>query len=62
MQANDSIMSGYFCIGFINFMLKNKGLLSYPKFNKCRKIFSVFSVINIEKLKNLTCHTFLIKH
>ena len=22
MQAYDSIMSGYFCIGFVNFMLK----------------------------------------
>ena len=44
MQANDSIMSGYFCIGFINFMLKNKGLLSYPKFNKCRKILKIYCI------------------
>ena len=26
IQARDSIMYGYFCIGFINFMLKGKSL------------------------------------
>ena len=29
IQANDSIMCGYFCIGFIDFMLKSKSLLDY---------------------------------
>ena len=29
IQAYDSIMSGYFCIGFIDFMLKGKSLLDY---------------------------------
>ena len=29
MQAYDSIMCGYFCIGFIDFMLKGKSLLDY---------------------------------
>ena len=29
VQAGDSIMCEYFCIGFINFMLKGKGLLEY---------------------------------
>ena len=29
IQAYDSIMYGYFCIGFIDFMLKGKGLLDY---------------------------------
>ena len=29
MQAYDSIMWGYFCIGFINFMLEGKSLLEY---------------------------------
>ena len=29
MQANVSIMCGYFCIGFIDFMLKGKSLLDY---------------------------------
>ena len=29
IQANDSMMCGYFCIGFIDFMLKGKSLLEY---------------------------------
>ena len=29
IQAYDSIMCGYFCIGFIDFMLKSKSLLEY---------------------------------
>ena len=29
IQAYDSIMCGYFCIGFIGFMLKGKSLLEY---------------------------------
>ena len=29
VQAYDSIMCGYFCIEFINYMLKNKTLLDY---------------------------------
>ena len=29
MQAYDLIMCGYFCIGFIDFMLKGKSLLDY---------------------------------
>ena len=29
IQAYDSIMCGYFCIGFIDFMLKGKCLLDY---------------------------------
>ena len=29
IQANDSIICGYFCIGFIDFMLKGKSLLNY---------------------------------
>ena len=29
MQAYDSIMCGYFCIGFINFMFKGKTLTEY---------------------------------
>ena len=30
MQAHNSIMFGYFCFGFIDFMLKEKSLLDYP--------------------------------
>ena len=29
IQAYDSIMCGYFCIGFIDFMVKGKSLLDY---------------------------------
>ena len=29
VQANDSIMCGYFCIGFIDFMLEGKTLTDY---------------------------------
>ena len=29
MQACSSIICGYFCIGFIDFMLKDKSLLEY---------------------------------
>ena len=29
IQAYNSIMCGYFCIGFIDFMLKGKSLLGY---------------------------------
>ena len=29
IEAYDSIMCGYFCVGFINFMLKGKSLLEY---------------------------------
>ena len=29
VQANDSIKSGYVCIGFIDFMVKGKTLLDY---------------------------------
>ena len=29
IQAHDSIMCGYFCIGFINFMLKDKSVTDF---------------------------------
>ena len=32
IQACNSIMCGYFCIGFTEFMLKGKGLLDYMNF------------------------------
>ena len=36
VQANDSIMCGYFCIGFINFMLAAKTLIDYTNlFSPC---------------------------
>ena len=32
IQAYNSVMSGYFCIGFIDFTLKGKSLLEYRNF------------------------------
>ena len=32
IQAYDSIVCGYFCLGFIDFMLKGKSLLDYITF------------------------------
>ena len=40
MQAHNSIMCVYFCIRFIDFMLKGKGLLEYTNLfspNKYKK-------------------------
>ena len=36
-QAHDSIMCGYFCIGFIDFMLKGKSLLDYTNSSSLNK-------------------------
>ena len=33
IQAYDSIMCGYFCIGFINFMFNGKSLTDYTLFS-----------------------------
>ena len=47
IQANDSVMCRYFCIGFIHFILKDKSLLHYTKlflpnqYGKHGKIFSI---------------------
>ena len=41
IQAYDSIMCGYFCIGFINFMLKGKSLTKYT---------NLFSPNNFKKM------------
>ena len=37
MQAYDSIMCGYFCIGFIDFILKLKSLLDFIHLFSCNK-------------------------
>ena len=44
IQAYSSIMCGYFCIGFIDFMLEGKSLLEYSNlFSIYFKIFSIES-------------------
>ena len=40
IQENDSIIYGYFCIGFTDFMLKSKSSLDYANLffpNECEK-------------------------
>ena len=49
VQAYDSIMRGYFCIGFINFMLKGRNLLEYT---------SLFSTNNYEKNDKIILNKF----
>ena len=34
IQVYDLMMCGYFCIGFIDFMLKDKSLLHYTSFSQ----------------------------
>ena len=42
IQEHDSIMCRYFCIGFIDFMLKIKSLLEY--------IYIFFCLTNMKKM------------
>ena len=44
VQANNSIMCGYFCIGFIDFMLADK------KFNNFANLFSPYDFDKNEKI------------
>ena len=50
IQAYDSIMFGYFCIGFIDFMLKGKTLTEYT---------SLFSTNNFKKNDNIILNYFM---
>ena len=62
MQAYNSVMYGYFCIGFINFMLKEKNLLYYTnlfssnRYEKNDKI--ILEYFNNTKLKNYFSNRF----
>ena len=49
IQAYDSIVCGYFCIGFIDFILKSKSLLDYT---------NLFSPCDYEMNDNLTLKYF----
>ena len=57
IQAYDSIMCGYFCIGFIDFMLKGKSLLEYTnlffpnEYKKNDKIILKYFQWHLKKLK-----------
>ena len=50
IQANDSIMCGYFCIGFIDFMLAGKTLTEYA---------NLFSPNNFKKNDDLILNYFM---
>ena len=49
IQSNNSIMCGYFCIGFINFMFAGKTLIDYV---------SLFSPYDFEKNDNIILSCF----
>ena len=49
VQANDSVMCGYFCIGFIDFMLAGKKLTDYS---------SLFSPCDFKKNDNIILNYF----
>ena len=57
MQAYDSVICGYCCTGFIDFMLKCKFLLEYTnlffpnEYKKNGKIISTHFQQNLNKLK-----------
>ena len=50
IQAYDSVMCGYFCIGFIDFMLKGKTLTDFT---------NLFSPINFKKGDDITLKYFM---
>ena len=50
IRAYDSIMCGYFCIGFINFMHKGKRLTEYT---------NLFSTNDFKRNDNTTLHYFM---
>ena len=52
VQAYDSVMCGYFCIGLINYMFLNKSLTDYT---------NIFSPNNFEKNHDIILHYFLNK-
>ena len=50
VQANDSIMCGYFCIEFINFMLNGKSLNEYT---------NLFSPYDFKRNDNIILNYFI---
>ena len=50
VQNYDSIMCGYFCIGFINYMFKGKSLTDFT---------NLFSPNNFKKSDDITLNYFL---
>ena len=63
MQAYDSIICGYFCIGLIDFMLKGKIVLEYTNLfqpnesKKNDKIILKYFQQNVNKIKCIVMFT-----
>ena len=53
IQAHDSVICGYFCIGFINYMLKGKSLTDFT---------NLFTPNNFKKNDDIVLNYFLINH
>ena len=53
IQAYDSVMCGYFCIGFIDFMLKGKSLTDFT---------NIFSPNNLKRNDNIILNYFKNKY
>ena len=50
LQAYDSVMCGYFCVGFIDFMLKGNNLIDFT---------NLFSPNNFKKINDIILNYFL---
>ena len=53
IQAHDSVICGYFCISFINYMLKGKSLTDFT---------NLFTPNNLKKNDDIVLNYFLINH
>ena len=54
VQANDTIMCGYFCIGFIDFMLAGKKLIDYTNLFSPHN-FDILVIFRWMRLINQDC-------
>ena len=64
MQAYDSVMSGYFCIGFIDFMFKGKALTDFTNmfsWNDFKKnddtILKLFFNLSLKMAESVECNS-----
>ena len=68
IQAYNSVMCGYFCVEFIDFMLKGKSLLEYTNlfspndYEKNEKITLKYFQQSLNKLKCIVMHAISIEN
>ena len=55
IQAYNSIMCGYFCIGFIDFMLKGQSFLDYTNLLSSNEYNDKIILKYFQELKNSFC-------